>query len=57
MQKFIDILMIILCIAGIVISISIAVFFSIQEGVGTAIIFGVWLLALDTIIEYTRKKK
>lgn len=57
MQNFIDILMVILCIAGIVISISIAVFFSIQEGLGTAILFVVWLLALDTIIEYTRKKK
>lgn len=57
MQSFIDILMVILCIAGIVISISIAVLFSIQEGFCTAIIFGAWLFVLDTIIEYTRKKK
>ncbi len=57
MKNVIDIIMIILCIAGIALPIFVAIYFSIQEGVGTAIMFGVWLYALDAIIKYVEKKK
>ena len=51
-----DLLMVVLCVLAILAAIATAIFSSVREGIGIAIVSGVWLMALDAIIESKRKK-
>ncbi len=44
-----DLFMVVLCVLAILASIATAIFCSVREGIGIAIMSGVWLMALDAI--------
>ncbi len=51
-----DLIMVVLCVLAILVAIATAIFSSVREGIGIAVISGMWLMALDAIIESKRKK-